>query len=684
LENVIIKTLYNDVLISKFVFMTFLKEISFIFLFLSLSYIYSQQNNYQKFTLDNGLASNVVFDIKQDQTGYLWIATDKGVLKFDGDDFTQITQQKTTSLSTKNNTVYIGLENGLIIKKGNQEEFFESKEVLKIYHYKNETYVGTIQGLSKLRNDSLKPITINNEIDFSIINDIIFDHNSFYVATNKGLWNLNSLENPNKLKKIFNADVLSLLKFQNQIIAATANNNIKIIEKISIKQTVETLEDITSIKKLKNEIWVTSNNNGIEVFTLPSFSFKRKINKYNSLETDHINTVFKDNQNTIWIASYNGLYRLKNDDSYNSNDKNPTVCFENLLINNQNVDSLLYNNNNNNNTSIKLSPTENNISINFKTVDLLNPKKIKYRFKLVGLFSSWTANSSVQFANLNAGNYTFEIQSKIDKKLSKTKSFSFIIDEPFYKKGWFILGIIIFILITTYLILDVYIKSIYKKNKVKYDQLKLKNHLLTLEQKALQLQMNPHFIFNVLNGIKALGNSGKTDELNTVISQFSVLLRSILTNSRKEEINLQEEIESLKNYIELEQRMSSKNFDYSFQTNLNAIDAEEILIPTMLIQPFIENAIQHGFQVQKKGKIKVYFDVKNNFLHCTIIDNGIGIHQSKKRKEDSTHNSVALKVSKERINNISKRNSFSIDEIIEDSIVKGTKVWFRIPLKTDY
>jgi sensor histidine kinase YesM len=659
--------------------MTFLKKISFIFLFLVLLKIQAQQNSYQKFTVNDGLSSNVIFDIKQDEIGYLWVATNKGILKFDGDDFTQINKQKVTSLSIKNSTAYIGLENGLLVKKGKQEKFFESKKIIKIYHYKDETYVGTTQGISILKEDFLQPISIHTEIDFSIINDIIFNYNSFYIATNKGLWNLNRFEKPNKLKKILNNNVISLLKFQNHIIAATAVNGLKIIEKKTVKKTIETLEYLTSIKKLKNEIWATSNKNGIEVFTLPSYSFKRKINKYNSLETDHINTVFKDNQNTIWIASNKGLYNLKSDNLYISEGKKPTVFFENLFVNNQPFDSLLYTNN-----SIKFSPTQNNISINFKTVDLLNTKKIKYRFKLNNTFSSWTTNNSVQFANLNTGKYKFEIQSKIDDKLSKKKYLLFIIDQPFYKKGWFILSVIIFILITAYVTLDLYIKSIYKKNKEKYDLLKLENHLLTLEQKALQLQMNPHFIFNVLNGIKALGNSGKTNELNTVISQFSVLLRSILTNSRKEEINLHEEIESLKNYIELEQRMSSKNFDYSFKTNLNAIDAEEILIPTMLIQPFIENAIQHGFQVQKKGEIRVSFDIKYNFLHCTIIDNGIGIHQSKKRKGNSTHNSVALKVSKERIESIAKRNSFSIDEITEDSIVKGTKVWFKIPLKTDY
>ena len=659
--------------------MLIFKKITSIFLFLVLSNLQAQKNSFQKFTMENGLPSNIIFDVTQGKTGYLWIATDKGSGKFDGDNFTQINKQKTTCISTKNNTIYIGLENGLLTKNGNQEHFFESKEVRSIFFYKEHVFVGTIQGIYKLQKGYLQPIQINTAIDFSVINDLIFENNSFYVATNNGLWKVNSLEKPKKFKKILNDNVASLLKFQNKIIAATFKNGIQIVSNNSVEKIITTAESVTSVQKLKNEIWVTSNENGIEVFTLPSFSFKQKINKYNSLETNSINTVFKDNQSTIWIASNKGLYTLKKTIYENSNNKKPSIYFENLFVNNQNRDSLLLIKN-----RTIFSPSENNISINFKTVDLINPKKIKYRYKLVGEFSAWSANNEVQFANLNAGKYRFDIQSKINGDLSPIKSFSFKIDQPFYKKGWFILAVIMLFLFTSYLCLELYINNIKKKNTEKINKLKLKNHLLSLEQKALQLQMNPHFIFNVLNGVKALGNSGKTTELNTAISQFSVLLRSILNNSRREEISLKEEIESLKNYLELEQSMSSKNFEYSFNINLNSIDVDEILIPTMLIQPFLENAIKHGFELHKNGNISISFDVKKHYLHCVIMDNGIGIHQSKKRKENSNHNSVALKVSKERIENIANKHSFSIDEIIEDSITKGTKVWFKIPLKTDY
>lgn len=678
MQTSLYKILYNDVLISKFVFM-FYKKYIFLFLLFFAVNLYAQQSNINNITIANGLPSNIIYDVQQDEIGYLWLATEKGLVKFDGNNFTQITKQKSTSVLIKNDIIYTGLENGLTIIKNTKKQFFETPKTVKIIALKNDIYTCTKQGIYKLEKGSLKPLKINTTVDFSIINDLIYINNSFYTATSKGLWKIDDLENTNKTFKIIDDNLISLTVFQDKILAVTANNSLKIIEKNSVLRTITTQSDISSIKKIKNEIWLTSNKNGIEIYALPSFTFKRKINKYNATISNAINTVFIDRQNSIWAASNNGLYNLRESKSANLSNKKPKIYFENLLINHQNADSLLAKN-----ITVNLSSSENNISISFKTVNLSQPKSILYRYKLETIFSPWTTKNEVQFPNLKSGKYTFKIQSLINNKKSEIKNFSFKIDDVFYKKTWFIIATTTLFLFISYLVLDFYLKKIKKVNSEKIKQLKLENHLLTLEQKALQLQMNPHFIFNVLNGIKALGNSGKIEELNTSISQFSVLLRSILTNSRKEEISLKEEIKSLKNYIELEQSMSSKTFNYQILTDLNNIDVDEILIPTMLIQPFVENAIEHGFEINKKGTIEIIFNVKYNFLECSIIDNGIGIHQSKRQKKNSNHNSVALKVSKERIENISTKNSFYIDEIKENSIIKGTKIWFKVPLKTDY
>jgi two-component system sensor histidine kinase LytS len=654
------------------------KKISCFFILLFSTQLYAQQTSIKNISADDGLPTNIIYDLAQDEIGYLWIATHKGLVKFDGNDFSQINNLKTNNVFVKNKVVYAGLENGLFIKNKSKGQIFDSKKVLKIFSNHVHIFVGTTEGIYLLKENSLQPIKINSILDFSIINDLIFYENSFYIASNNGLWKLDDLLKPKKKYKVLEENITSLEKFEDRIIAASLKNGLFIMDGASVVKKIKTLENITAVKKLKNEIWVTSKSDGIEVFELPSFSFKQKINKYNSLNTNSIANVFQDNLSTTWIATNKGLSKIIKTNQFTRFEKKPTIHFEHLQVNHQHKDSLLFDKN------VEFLNSDNNIAITFKSINLLKSKKIQYRYQLVNGFSPWSKNNTVQFPNLPRGRYQFQVQSKIEDKKSIIKSFSFSVDAPFYEKAWFIFTCIISLLLIGYFSLDYYLRRIHKNHQEKLNKLKVKNRLLSLEQKALQLQMNPHFIFNVLNGIKALGNSGKTEELNTTISKFSVLLRGILNNSRKEEITLREEINLLKYYIELEQRMSSKSFTYDIQTNLNNIDADEILIPTMLIQPFIENCIQHGFQKNTLGKIIIKFEVKHHFLNFSIIDNGIGIRESKKRKENSNHISVALKVFKERIENITTKNSFSIDEIIEDSVITGTKVWFKIPLKTDY
>lgn len=655
--------------------MSSLKKYITIVVLLLVTEIYTQEYNFYNLTIKDGLPSNIIYDIKQDEIGYLWIATEKGLVKFDGDDFFTINQQKTTTIFIDGQIVFAGTENGLFIKNKTKETFLKSKKIFTITKFKNEILVGTIEGIYTVENKKTQALKLNSTIDSSVINSISQTKKSILIASSKGLYEIHKNLKNIILHKFISGSFSSIEKFYNAYLATESNKDIFKIKNDSVIKISESLNNITSIKKIKNEVWITSKTNGIEIFTLPSFSFKQKINKYNSIQTNCIYTTFSSKNNTIWIASDKGIYILKKNNFKNTT---PSIHFENLQINHQNADSLLIDKN------LKLPHSKNNIAISFKTVDLSNSKKILYRYQLNGEFSPWSFNNTVQFANLKSGKYRFNIQSKINNVKSEIKTFYFHINPPFYYETWFIPLIVILFLLTSYISLDQYIKRIHKINTEKINQLKTKNNLLSLEQKALQLQMNPHFIFNVLNGIKALGNKGKTNELNTIISKFSILLRGILNNSRKEEIALSEEVALLKNYIELEQRMSSKCFTYTITTNLNNIDPEEILLPTMLIQPFVENCIQHAFEKNTEGKISIHFSVKHRFLHCNITDNGIGINESMKRKGNTTHKSLALKVSKERLISIHIYSNLHVEQITESNRIKGTKVSFKIPLKTDY
>jgi two-component system, LytTR family, sensor histidine kinase LytS len=208
----------------------------------------------------------------------------------------------------------------------------------------------------------------------------------------------------------------------------------------------------------------------------------------------------------------------------------------------------------------------------------------------------------------------------------------------------------------------------------------MKNHLLTLEQKALQLQMNPHFIFNVLTGIQSLVVNQKNEEARQQISNFAQLMRSILSNSRKPLISLKEEIETLEGYLQIEKQSQKADFDYAVHIAQN-IDIEEIKLPPMLLQPFVENALIHGIsRLEHKGKIGIAFDLQGEILHCSITDNGIGREKSAELKRLSLkkHQSAAIDITTERLKALTNTEGvepLTISDILDaNGKVGGTKV----------
>ncbi|QOD61555.1 histidine kinase [Polaribacter haliotis] len=650
-----------------------------IFSFFCLNAGFSQENDFQKIEAFRDYKSYKISDIHQDNNIYIWFSSNKGILQFDGEKITKFNSENSTTLLSKNDSLFIGTENGLTIKTKKGFSNFEGKEIHKIIEHNNQVYVGSNQGILQFKTNYLQPLKTTYNLDFSVVNDIIFYKNFFYIATNNGLWKLDKLYKPTIIKELKSGTFNSFLKVNSSLLVV--ENNHAIIRILNEENFVKkyTKNDISNISNINDEIYVNTKNNGITILDVTSFNFKKSMNKYNSnLKTNTIYKVFKDAENNVFIATDKGVFIKKNSNYI----KAPTLIIKNVLINFISIDSI---NNEYSNKTLLLESNQNNISFLFKSIAIQQTKNIEYRFKINKTFSPWNSTNRVDFANLKYGNYEFIVESRFKNsdEISR-KTFTFNIDKPFYLKVWFIiLSIAVFCFLLA-LIIDIYIRKINKKNKQKVQQLKLENHLLSLEHKALQLQMNPHFIFNVLNGIKALGNAGNTKELNKTISQFSILLRSVLNNSRLEEISLKDEVESLTNYLDLEQKMSTNTFQYYIETKLNNIDIEEILIPPMLVQPFAENAIKHGFSANKDGVITICFDVKQHNLECTITDNGVGFHQSKKINIDTSHKSVALKITKERIENLSKKGAFSIKEIKEETHIIGTKVWFKIPLKTDY
>ena len=228
-----------------------------------------------------------------------------------------------------------------------------------------------------------------------------------------------------------------------------------------------------------------------------------------------------------------------------------------------------------------------------------------------------------------------------------------------------------------------------RKNKRLREKLEMEKNLIELEQKALRLQMNPHFIFNVLTSIHNLIILNDSDKARYALAKFSKLMRRVLENSREKTISIESEIETLENYVQLERLTSGVDVDLEFEIDPDLVSSEEIL-PPLLIQPFVENAIWHGL-MHKDGQrmLTITFTEEPNYLTCVIEDNGVGREAARLANShsgrDRKHSSKGILVSEERLKSTKNANgkpgSIELIDLYDDlNRPSGTRVVIKFSI----
>lgn len=226
----------------------------------------------------------------------------------------------------------------------------------------------------------------------------------------------------------------------------------------------------------------------------------------------------------------------------------------------------------------------------------------------------------------------------------------------------------------------------YNRNQLK-KTLTLQKNLAEYEQKALHLQMNPHFVFNCLGSISSFIVQNGNDSAIKYLAKFSKLMRLTLEYSKESLIPVDKEIESLQNYLELEKLRFNQSFDFTITKDEKIED--DMALPPLLIQPFVENAIIHGVVPKKEfGVVSIDFSINDKNLVCNIKDNGIGIEQSRELKKNSVsvHQSMALDIIRKRLkiieNSTSKTSQLYIEEMKDENKISiGTKVVLQLPIQ---
>jgi tetratricopeptide (TPR) repeat protein len=240
--------------------------------------------------------------------------------------------------------------------------------------------------------------------------------------------------------------------------------------------------------------------------------------------------------------------------------------------------------------------------------------------------------------------------------------------------------ILIYSLLGGLMLLMAMIYLIVRSNKLK----RKANQILLL--KSLRSQMNPHFIFNSLNSVNHFILQNKELEANKFLADFSNLMRTVMENSQQDFISLSQEIELLKIYLKLEHQRFEDKFDYEISID-NLLDIDSILIPPMLIQPFIENAIWHGLRYKMdKGFLKLTLTQHSDSLLIKVEDNGIGRKKSAeiKTKNQQKHSSTGIKNTTQRIALMNELYDTKMQIEVQDlEPSHGTEVKISIALKSN-
>ncbi|MGH2645215.1 MAG: histidine kinase, partial [Chitinophagaceae bacterium] len=329
--------------------------------------------------------------------------------------------------------------------------------------------------------------------------------------------------------------------------------------------------------------------------------------------------------------------------------------------------------------SFTFSYRENMLLFQFSALNFVSPQFDQYRYRLSGLNNQWTNagnRRSVIYSEVPPGKYTFQVNAINEDGVWNKYPYSvtIIINPPFWKTLWFKLLVGLICLLILYGIYELRLNAIKKKGREKIEKAALNQKILQLEKMALQAQMNPHFIFNSLNSIKAYILSNKSEEAIEYLNDFAALIRKILQNSKKEKIPLSEELDAIDHYVKLEERRLKKKI--VLQININQDDLiSDVLIPPLIIQPFIENAIWHGIRSKEgDGEISITIHRENGVLLVTITDNGVGREKAKAlRNGNFKMQSMGVSITQERLSYFNKSTIENVEyEDLPDH--QGTKV----------
>lgn len=430
------------------------------------------------------------------------------------------------------------------------------------------------------------------------------------------------------------------------------------------------------VQKQKGRIWCATNE-GVSVLQLNGknseqlFSLEGNLNRSDGLFSNYVLDI-KENNGQIVCASTRGLTFFDSDYTIRIN-KPPAVSIVSYTQGDSNYEK----------GGIVFAYNQNNFEFHYNAVTN-KPVKNRFRYRLVtdDVQGAWshTDERSLRIENLPPGSHVFEVCARAQNtEWSDPVGYTFDISKRFIDRWWVRLLFLMVLVTLVYVIYKRRVRSIIDRNNLELamQELELKNS--KLESKALRGQMNPHFVFNVLNSIQKLILTEDKASANKLLNRFSKLIRSSLKYSRLEFIPIDQEVEFLTNYLNIETLRYPERFTFEISVK-DLLVEEEIKLPPLVIQPLCENAIKHAFK-ENGGRLYVTISKLDEYsLRIVVSDNGIGIENAKKIQDSE---SLGLEIVRNRLD-LFKDQGYKAEmkvSSLNSALQTGTVIELRLPYK---
>jgi sensor histidine kinase YesM len=503
-------------------------------------------------------------------------------------------------------------------------------------------------------------------------------NNTIYYATNNGLMAVTndgkSLEIKHNKKTMY---FVKIQRFKNKIIGLDTTE--KIFEIDSRNQITPFLlpkfineEKFSRFYICENYCYLFASN------AIYEYDFRTKMaQKVLSLSNDFevTDVVLKNNQ--LLFATSKGIVIKKRTEI--GNYPKPKLIINEIQVNGKRREI---------NSISSLKPNENDISINFSTLSFIPNESYSVAYKINN--SNWklldSTTKNLKLSSLSSGSYTILIAINYSNQKIDFQQIQFEIKKPFWLSYLFIFISSVVLILLFYVFYKYQIGKIEKQSQILLEKNELEKNLNLSTLKAIKSQMNPHFFYNALNTIQSYILSNDKKQAINYLSKFSSLTRNILEMTEKEFISIAEEISTMSLYLDIEKARFDADFEYEINTErLSDLDYK---IPSMLLQPYIENAVKHGL-LHKSGlkKITISFAKMDTKIRIEIDDNGIGRQKSAALNaiKNKNHNSFATEAMQNRIDLLNKNNTNKItinfiDKLNQSQQSLGTTVVIEIPI----